>query len=75
MNITLSASEQVVQRTRQFAVAHGTSLNQLVRDYLERIAGMSELERDAEEFGQLARSRGGRSPVGFTFDRDEIHRR
>ena len=35
MNITLSIDDRVVAKARQIASVRGTSLNQLVRDYLE----------------------------------------
>ena len=39
MNITLSVDEQVAQRAREAAKKMGKSLNQVVRDYLEQLAG------------------------------------
>ena len=75
MNITLSAEKKLVERTRQFATDHGTSLNQIIRDYMRRVARLSELERDAEEFERLALSHGGHSPADFVFNREEAHRR
>ena len=35
MNVTLSIDDQVVARARRLAATRGTSLNQLIRDYLE----------------------------------------
>lgn len=72
MNVTLSVDDQVVSRARRKAEALGKSLNQLVRDYLERLAGSDDPERSIEEFEQLSgrgHSRGRRS------DRDELHER
>ena len=43
MNITLSVDEQVAQRARDAAKKMGKSLNQLVRDYLEQLAGSAHL--------------------------------
>lgn len=39
MNLTLSVDEQVVERARAVAHAQGTSLNALLRQYLESLAG------------------------------------
>jgi predicted HicB family RNase H-like nuclease len=39
MNITLSVDEQVAQRAREAAQMIRKSLNQVVRDYLEQLAG------------------------------------
>ena len=37
MNITLSARDELIERAREYAREHGTSLNQLIRDHLERL--------------------------------------
>jgi Family of unknown function (DUF6364) len=72
MNVTLSIDEQVVARARKKAEAVGKSLNQLVRDYLEGLAGTGDPERSLEEFKRLS-SRG--HSRGWRFNRDEIHER
>lgn len=75
MNITLSAKPEVIARSRAYAKSHGTTLNQMVRDYLVRVTSMDTGVEAAEEFTDLARRFAGRSPVGFKFDRDAIHER
>ena len=45
MNITLSVDEQVALRAREAAQKMGKSLNQVVRDYLEQLAGSARRER------------------------------
>ena len=72
MNITLSVDEQLVERARTRANALGKSLNQLVRDYLQKLAGGDDPEQSIEEFRQLSGK--GRSR-GWRFNRDEIHER
>lgn len=72
MNVTLSIDDQVVTRARKKAEALGKSLNQLIRDYLERLAGGDDPERSIEEFKRL--SGRGRSR-GWRFNRDEVHER
>lgn len=74
MNITLSVDEDVIGRARQRAESLGTSVNQLVRDYLEQLAGKSNEEEDAAEFERLSRLSGGRSK-GWKFNREELHER
>ena len=37
MNLTLSVSDEIIERAREVARQQGTSLNALVREYLERI--------------------------------------
>jgi predicted HicB family RNase H-like nuclease len=41
MNVTLSIDEKLLARARELAHERGTSVNQLVRDYLERLTGTS----------------------------------
>jgi hypothetical protein len=72
VNITLSIEEQIVERARKRADALGKSLNQLVRDYLQRLAGGDDFERSLEEFERLS---GTGNSQGWRFNRDEIHER
>lgn len=72
VNITLSVDEQLVARARKKADALGKSLNQLVRDYLLRLAGGDDPERSIEEFQRLS---GHGHSRGWRFNRDEIHER
>ena len=74
MNLTLSVKEDVVKRARKAARQRGTSLNQLVREYLERLGGLGEPEEEIRELERLSAEGGGRSR-GWKFDRDEIHGR
>jgi hypothetical protein len=72
MNVTLSLDDQVVTRARKKAEALGKSLNQLIRDYLERLAGGDDPERSIKEFKRLS---GRGHSRGWRFNRDEIHER
>jgi hypothetical protein len=72
MNVTLSIDEQVVSRARKRAGALGKSLNQLIRDYLQEVAGDDDRERSIEEFRRLS---GQGHSRGWRFNRDEIHGR
>ncbi|HVO82086.1 MAG TPA: DUF6364 family protein [Terriglobales bacterium] len=72
MNVTLSVDEQLVARARKRAEALGTSLNQLIRDYLQKLAGGDDPERSIEEFRRLS---GKGHSRGWRFNRDEIHER
>lgn len=72
MNITLSIDEQLVARARKKADALGKSLNQLIRDYLQKVAGGDDPEKSIEEFKRLS---GRGHSRGWRFDRDEIHER
>jgi hypothetical protein len=74
MNITLSVEDAVIESARQRAKALGSSVNQLVREYLEQLAGKSDPAVDAAEFERLSRLANGDSR-GWKFDRHEIHER
>jgi len=53
MSVTLSLGDDVVQKARRRAEAMGTSLNRLIRDYLEQIVGKADPETDIQEFRRL----------------------
>ena len=74
MNITLSADEAVIKRARKRAEAMGKSLNQLVREYLQQLAGGSDVNDDIEALRRLSEEGRGRSG-GWRFNREEIHER
>jgi hypothetical protein len=74
-NVTLSIDEQVLASVRRYAAEHGTSLNQLIRAYLERTAKRHDRARMARErireLSEQSEARlGERLPT-----REEIHER
>ena len=73
VNITLSAEDDLVAKARAYAQTRNTTVNQLIRDYLGRLTGQMDPQQAAQEFAELARSRGGCSDEGFVFDRREAH--
>lgn len=75
VNITLSADEQLVAKARAYAQKHNLTLNQLIRNYLQRISGHLDGAQAAQEFAELARRQPGQSEDGFVFDRKAAHRR
>ncbi len=74
MNITLAVDDEVIHKARRQAEQLGTSVNQLVREYLEQLAGKPDPLRDADEFEQLSKSSQGDSK-GWKFNREEAHQR
>ena len=72
MNVTLSVDEKVVARARLRAEALGKSLNQLIRDYLQTLAGQDDVERDMEEFRRLS---GKGNSRGWKFNREDAYER
>lgn len=72
MNLTLSVDEELVEKAREVARQQGTSLNALIRQYLERIAGRSTGDEVADELKrQWAASTGGGE--GWKFNREELY--
>ena len=61
VNVTLSVDDEVIQEARRRAEAMGTSVNQLVREYLGQFVGKTDLKADATEFEM--------------FNREELHDR
>ena len=74
MNVTHSVDDNTVREARRRAEAMGTSVNQLVREYLEQFAGKTDNKVDAAEFERLSRMAEGNSR-GWKFNREELHQR
>jgi hypothetical protein len=71
-NLTLSVDEQSTERARIAAQKMGISLNQFLRDQIERLAGADQRARDAEAY---LKSAGRGDSGGWKFNRDELQRR
>jgi hypothetical protein len=63
---------QLVASARKKAEALGKSLNQLIRDHVQTIAGGDDPERSIAEFKKLS---GQGHSRGWRFNRDEVHER
>jgi len=77
MNLTLAVDDEVVERARTVAASQGTSLQALVRKYLETLAGKPaghELVKRIEEGWRAADEYFARHPPkAFKFNREEIY--
>lgn len=74
VNITLSVDEQIAQRARDAAKKMGKSLNQLVRDYLEQLAGGARRGQQWAQFEE--RCLQSNAQLGdWHFNRDEANQR
>ena len=62
------------ERARAAAQAMQKSLNQLVREYIERLAGAAQSEAEHAAFEERAQSTGGQLQ-GWKFDREEANSR
>ena len=75
MNLTITVEDDVLKRARIRALEENTSVNAILREYLESYAGVSARRRDALE--QLLRlsdlGEAGRGDTTWT--RDELHDR
>lgn len=74
MNITLAIDDDLVREARKVARVMGKSLNQVVRDYLERLTDRDRAEQDGRDLRRLSSEGGGRSR-GKRVSREELHER
>ncbi len=74
-NITLSVKESTLEEARHIAVEHGTSVNGLVRSYLESLAQEKQrkAQRRRELLNLIQRTNAGVGPI--TWKRDDLHAR
>jgi hypothetical protein len=72
MNLTLAVDEAMVERAREVARGQGTSLNALIREFIEQLAGQVTGDQLLAEFEELW-SQPGDSGGGYKFDRDELY--
>ncbi len=75
MNLTITVEDDVLKRARIRALEENTSVNAILREYLESYAGVSARRRDAlEHLLRLSeRSEAGRGDATWT--RDDLHDR
>ena len=73
MNVTLSVDDELVRRAREYARAHKTSLNQMIRDYLRLTVGELTRHAAAQEFETVARTMAGNSEGIASSSRDAIY--
>lgn len=72
MNLTLAVDEATVERAREVARQQGTSLNALIRSYIEQLAGQTSGEQVLAEFETLWATP-GKSSGNFVFNRDALY--
>lgn len=74
MKVTLSIDDETVEKARDLASRRGTSLDQMIQDYLERVA--SDLSSDAtvKQLTELWATSGG-SSGGRGWTREELYDR
>jgi hypothetical protein len=75
-NLTLSIDDDLLKRARLHALEQDTSVNALVRAYLQDLAG-ADARHDAvsELLSLAAKSDSGSGPAGRTWTRDDLYGR
>ena len=75
-NLTITVDDQLLKRARIKALQEGTSVNALLREYLEGYTGTQQTSAALAGFAELAElaeaSSGGQ---GRTWTRDDLHER
>lgn len=71
MNLTLSVEDRVVERAREVARQQGTSLNALIRDYIQGLAGQAGGDDILREFESMWAEPGNSG--GKPFKREELY--
>ena len=76
-NLTIDVDSDLLKRARIRALERATSVNALVREYLEELAGQATTPPDPiRRFLELAqRTNAGSGPGGRTWTRDELYER
>jgi hypothetical protein len=75
-NLTLTIDDDLLRRARRRALDQGTSVNAVVREYLESFAGDDETAQARRALVKLARRKSGSSgPAGRSWTRDDVHAR
>ena len=74
MNVTLSIDDETLVRARELAIRQGTSLNQMIRDYLEEVASDLSPEEFLRELNSLWEEGSGDSS-GRSWTREDLHER
>jgi hypothetical protein len=71
VNLTLSVEDRLVERAREVARQQGTSLNALIRDYLEGLTGQLGGDEILTEFEAMWAEPGNSG--GKPFKREELY--
>lgn len=74
-NLTITVDEQVLKKARMRALEEDTSVNAVLRDYLEDYAGTDVERRRAVErvLASSRESKSGSGPEGRTWKREDLY--
>ncbi|MFW6164303.1 MAG: FitA-like ribbon-helix-helix domain-containing protein [Planctomycetota bacterium] len=70
-NVTISLSDELLQASRDYAQRHGTSLNAMIRELLERNVVKSK-KAQLKALFELA-DRAGANSRGWKWNREELY--
>jgi hypothetical protein len=73
MNVTLSVDEATVARARAIAEAQGTSLNQVIRDFLAQYSATGPAQTVGERLAELLEQGAVGDSGGRGFSREELY--
>lgn len=76
-NLTVKVDEETLKRARIRALEQGTSVNALIRTFLEDYTGERERRREAADdfLGLTEEHEAGSGPGGRSWSRDELYER
>jgi plasmid stability protein len=73
-NLTLSVEDGLLRRARIRALERGTTINALVREYLETFVGPDEVRRALDRIAEITElSKASSGPGGRTWHRHEVY--
>jgi hypothetical protein len=74
-NLTITVEDEALKRARLKALEQGTSVNALLRDYLESYAGVRDRQQQAARAILDLATRSLSRCDGHAWTRDELHQR
>lgn len=74
-NLTITVEDDLLKRARLRALEQGTSVNSILREYLESFAGSGEARRQAIDALLVLSRRTGTGRGNRTWTREELHER
>ena len=74
MNLTITIDDEVLRRARIRALSQGTSVNAILREFLQSYAGSDVESAARKRLARLARqSTASSGPAGRTWTRDDVY--
>jgi hypothetical protein len=74
-NLTLTIEEELLRTARKLALDRNTSVNQLVREYLEQLVSEDSRQQSARRWISEFFANGAVEVGPVTWNRDELHER